>query len=217
MDNEVSFHLLCLRGPQVKAGKTPARDPQKRTTSAAYMTFVSDQDYKDFLAECSGHTFLDEKGSSPLRSLLLIGGNYKMQIELALYQKIPSKKPQAPSKCGTYAESEEYKKFIERISKEPEKPLSADLIEDVKAARQVAPLVVELNETLPELPPPRGKKPRYPTKDERKYMIRKRPQQPSADLGKDEARAKGKGYYGGGKNGGVVYRRKQPMPKEEEK
>ena len=183
----------------------------KRTFSTGYFTFGAESEYKEFFAEWNGHTFLDEKGNV-----------YKLQIEIALHQKVQSKKQKLPEGCGTYAETDDYKKFLENISKEAEKAPSADQLEDEKTAPQVAPLAVELSETRTtkgtytkrSRRPNKGQKAQ---KEELKYVIKKRSQEGSKEAAaepKEETAAnkqRGKTYYGG-KNGGggIVYRKKQP-------
>jgi len=193
----------------------------KRTTSTAYLTFSNENEYKDFFNECNGHIFLDEKGVS-----------YKMQIEIALFQKIPSKKSKIPEIVNTYTETEDYKKFLENLNKES-KPISVELLEEEKIEKQIAPLVLELNETVntkENIRNRRHRKGKKPQKEEVKYVIKKRLTQPEdtkpneiseksneenfEDKNYDEkGYGKGKsGNYQKGKNGGqnIIYRKKQP-------
>ena len=204
-------HKYCLNYHHIH------RDPQKRTFSTAYLTFTTEQDYKEFFAEVNGHTFLDEKGINIY--LTNTGGVFKMQIELAIHQKIPGKKQKIPETAGTFAQCEEYVKFVERTTKEVEKALSADLLEEEKAVPHIAPLVQELNEVVGgERRAPKRQR-RYQKKEEVKYAIRKRPVE-TREEEPQFAEPKAKiyyGKYGGGKNGGVIYRKKQPAAKEEEK
>ena len=97
-----------------------------------------------------------------------------MQIELAQYQKIPNKKQKPTDNSGTYASCDEYKKFVERTNKEVEKVLSADLQEEEKAIRKIAPLVQDLNELDYERPAKSKKNKGFITKKEVKYIIKKK-------------------------------------------
>ncbi len=199
------------------------RDPVKRTFSTAYLTFSSEADYKEFVAEFNGHTFLDDKGTA-----------YKLQIELALHPKVPSKKQKLPETSGTYTETDDYKQFVERISKEVEKPVSVDQLEEEKTIPQVASLVLDMNEYASTKEVHRsgggrrhGKGQRAP-KEDVKYVIKKRPQgakeggahsrkgHEEAEMAETAApviKQRGRGKNGGG--GAVIYRKKQP--KEETK
>ena len=90
-------------------------DSINRTFSIAYLAFESEAILKEFQAECNGHIFLDEKGTTN-----------KMQIEVALWQKIPNKKQKLPEMSGTYENTNDYKAFIDMINKEVEPAMRVD-------------------------------------------------------------------------------------------
>ena len=107
----------------------------RSTFSIAYLTFDSEAILKEFQTECNGHIFLDEKGTSN-----------KMQIEVALWQKIPNKKQKLPEISGTYENTNDFKAFIDMVNKEVEPALRVDQMEEEKEEHKIAPLVNDLNE-----------------------------------------------------------------------
>lgn len=169
----------------------------KRTYSTAYLTFDSEDVFKQFHSACNGHIFVDEKGST-----------YKMQVEQAVWTKVP-KRQKLPETCGTFENTEDFKEFAERAGKEVEAAVRVDQLEEDKGEKHVAPLVLELNEFASKKRGNRNRRNPKALKEDVKYVIKKRPQQETETRHEEVPEQKPKGYHKG-KGPAVIYRKKQP-------